>query len=134
MIAKTIKYEDMMGNEVEGEFLFNLSKVEVLKWLTSPGEYTLDQVMNKLYTEKNLSKIMDIFEDVIKRSYGTISVDGKSFEKSEVATKKFMESEAYSELFMELMTDTNKAAEFITGILPRSLADEVKKELEKLPD
>lgn len=46
------------------------------------------------------------------------SSDGKRFEKSEEISKAFEQTEAYSELFMELVTDAEKAAAFINGIIP----------------
>ena len=35
MLCKKIKYTDYNGNEREEEFYFNLSKAEIMKWLTT---------------------------------------------------------------------------------------------------
>lgn len=127
MLKKTITFEDYDGNKRTEDHYFHLNKAEVIKWLSTSGDYTLDKVFIRLSEEKNGKKIMEIFEDIIARSYGRKSLDGRRFEKSEELTKEFMETEAYSTLFMELASNAEAAAEFIKGILPKDLADEISK-------
>ena len=129
MLEKTIKFVDYDGQEREGTYYFNLNKAETIMWLTTAGEYTLDKVLLRLAEEKNGKKIMETFEDLIRRSYGRKSLDGISFEKSEEAWRSFYQSEAYSELFSELVTDARKAAAFVNGIIPSKMAEEVHKTL-----
>ena len=56
------------------------------------------------------------FEDLILRSYGKKSLDGKQFEKSPEMSIAFQQTEAYSELVVELLSDANAAAAFVNGI------------------
>lgn len=127
MLKKTIKYEDYEGIIREEDFYFNLSKAEVIRWLTTSGDYTLDKVLEKLSKERNGKEIMKIFEDLIHLSYGKKSIDGRRFEKTEDIWKEFYETEAYSELFMELVTDAKKASDFVNKIIPKTFSDEINK-------
>lgn len=134
MYAKVIKFTDFNGVEREEEHFFNLNKAEVIKWLTTSGDYTLDKVLDRLSKERNGKKIMEIFEAMIKMSYGKPSLDGRKFEKTDEIWNEFYQTDAYSELFTELVTDAAKAADFVNRIIPKDLAEEVEKIIEENPD
>lgn len=134
MLEKTITYEDYDGNQRTETFYFHLNKAEVIEWLTTSGDYTLDKVMLKLARERNAKKIMEIIKDFIQRSYGEKSLDGRRFVKSEEITKSFMQTEAYSILFTELVSDGEKAAVFISGVFPKDMADEIDKAFKENPE
>lgn len=134
MLAKKIQFTDYDGQKREGTYYFNLNKAEVIMWLTTAGEYTLDKVLLRLSEERNGRKIMETFEDLIRRSYGKKSLDGVRFEKTEEIWNEFRQSEAYSELFVELVTDAKKAADFINGVIPSEMAKEITKTLAENKD
>lgn len=127
MYKRTITFTDYDGNERTEDHYFNLSKAEIIKWVTTSGDYSLDKVFDKIIEKRNGREIMQIFEDLIRLSYGEKSLDGRRFDKSEEVKKNFMDTEAYSVLFTELVTDAKKASEFINNIIPRDLAEEVTK-------
>lgn len=133
MLKKTIEFEDYDGNMRKEDHYFNLNKAEVIKWLTTTGDYTLDKVLDRLSTERNGKKIMEIFEGLIHLSYGKKSLDGRKFEKTDEIWNDFYQTEAYSVLFTELVTDARKAAEFVNRIIPKSLSDEVEKIIKENP-
>lgn len=133
MLKKTIEFEDYDGNMRKEDHYFNLNKAEVIKWLTTTGDYTLDKVLDRLSTERNGKKIMEIFEGLIHLSYGKKSLDGRKFEKTDEIWNDFYQTEAYSVLFTELVTDARKAAEFVNQIIPKSLSDEVEKIIKENP-
>lgn len=134
MYKRTIEFVDYNGQVRKEDHYFHLNKAEVIKWLTTSGDYTLDKVLERLSKERNGKKIMDIFEDIIRRAYGRKSLDGRKFEKSEEIWNDFYQTEAYSVLFTELVTDANKAADFVNQIIPRELADEIAKIIRENPD
>lgn len=134
MVKKTVTYVDFGGNERTEELYFNLNKAEVIKWLTTTGDYTLDKVVLRLSTERNGKKIMEIFDNLLEISYGKPSLDFRRFEKTEEIWRDFKETEAYSIIFTELVTDAKVAADFITAIIPKDLADEIAKIVEQYPD
>lgn len=134
MLKRSIEFEDYDGNKRKEDHYFNLNKAEVIKWLTTSGDYTLDKVLERLSTERNGKKIMEIFEDLIHLSYGKKSLDGRKFEKTEEIWNDFYQTEAYSVLFTELVTDARKAADFVNKIIPKDLADEVEKIIKEHPE
>lgn len=134
MLKRTIAFEDYDGNKRSEDHYFNLNKSEVIKWLTTSGDYTLDKVLVRLSEERNGKKIMELFEGLIKLSYGKKSVDGRKFEKNEEIWNDFYQTEAYSVLFTELVTDAKKAADFVNKIIPKDLADEVEKIIKEHPE
>lgn len=134
MYKKTISYIDYDGNERKEDCYFHLNQSEVIKWLTTSGDYTLDKVLIRLSKERNGKKIMEIFEDLIRRSYGRKSLDGRKFEKSEEIWQDFYQTEAYSNLFTELVTDAKKAANFVNNVIPKDLADSIAKIVNENPN
>lgn len=134
MYKRTITYEDYEGAKRTEDFYFNMNKAELIKWMTTTGDYTIDRLMLRLIEERNGKKIMDMMDELIKISYGKKTIDGRRFEKSEELWKDFQETEAYSVLFTELVTDASKAGEFVNGIIPKELADQIAEEIEKNPN
>ena len=126
MIKKTITYEDYDGNQRTEDFYFNLSKPELIEMQTSEAG-GLEKKIEKISKEQDIKKIIELMKDIIQKSYGVKSDDGKRFIKNQEVLDEFMQSEAYSELFMTLATDADAASEFINGILPKGLVEEAKK-------
>lgn len=117
MLKKTITYTDYDGNQRTEDFYFNLSKAEIteMELSTSVG---FERLMERLVKDMDGKRIMETFKDIILRSYGEKSLDGKRFVKSKELSEAFSQTEAYSELFMELVLDPKAAAAFINGIIP----------------
>ena len=126
MIKKVIKYTDYNGIEREEPFYFNLTKTELTKMaLSSDGD--LAEKLRGIIAAKDTKAIMAIFDDVIVKSFGIKSEDGKQFKKSEEISRSFTDSPAYDELYFELIQDPEKFAAFVNAIIPANLAAEVKK-------
>jgi len=117
MLKKTIKYVDYDGTPREETFHFNLSKAEVAEMELSVDGGLVKQI-EKIVEEQNGKRIIELFKDIILRSYGEKSADGKRFVKNQELRDAFSQTEAYSELFMELASDAEAAASFINGIVP----------------
>lgn len=127
MLKKTITYPDYNGQVRTEDFYFNLNKAEIIEWLTTTGDYTIDEVLTQMSKKMNARGIMEAFRDLIYRAYGEKSLDGRRFIKTPEVKANFMETEAYSVLFTELVTDAKKAAEFFNAIIPTDLGKEVDK-------
>lgn len=122
MLKKVITYTDYDGEERTEAFYFNLSKAELLDMeLYSQGKYT--ERLQEIIDAKDHKAIVNTFKDLIYKSYGVKSDDGRRFVKSEEATKAFTETEAFSELYLELATNADAAAAFAIGILPKDLQE-----------
>ena len=117
MIKKTITYDDYNGETRTEDFYFNLTKAEITEMeLGTTGG--LGEQIKRIIEAKDTPSIIKVFKDILFRSYGVKSADGRRFMKSPELSKEFSETEAYSQLFMELAGDADKAAEFVNGIIP----------------
>ena len=132
MIKKKIKYTDYNGVERIEDHYFNLSKPEVAEMELSV-DGGLSTMVGKLVETQNNKEIIQIFKDIILKSYGVKSDDGKRFIKSQELTDSFAQTEAYSELFMELATNADAASKFINGITP-NMPVEVSKPPMSVPE
>lgn len=117
MLKKTMTYVDYDGNERTEDFYFNLSKAEIAEMELSVNG-GLEGMINRIIQERDNAKIVATFKDLILKSYGKKSEDGRSFIKSPELSREFSQTEAYSDLFIELATDANSAAAFVNGIIP----------------
>ena len=124
MIKKTITYVDYEGETRTEDFYFHLTKRDLLKMQSEyPGG--LHKFLMKIVAENNMQKIFEYMEDIIQRSYGVKSPDGRRFitgRDDKEVLYSFTQTEAYSQLVMELATNADAAAEFINGIIPEDLA------------
>lgn len=130
MFCKKVTYTDYDGNERTEKFYFNLTKAEITEMEMSVNG-GLTTMVKKIISTKDQPKIVKLFKDLVLKSYGEKSDDGKYFFKSEERSDKFKSTEAYSIIFMELATDADKAADFVNGIIPADLAKEAEKHTEE---
>ena len=120
MLKKTIKYTDYDGNEREEDFYFNLSKAEVTEMELSK-EGGMSEYIKKISATQNGPELIKLFKEIIIKSYGEKSLDGKRFIKNKELTEAFIQTEAYSELFVELASNADEAVKFINGIMPKNM-------------
>lgn len=120
MLKKTITYVDYNGVERTEDFYFNLSKAEVAEMeLSVQGGFS--KMLEEIIASKDNVQIVNLFKQMVLKSYGEKSPDGRRFIKSDEIAQAFAQTEAYSEIFMELALNEDKAAEFVNGILPANL-------------
>lgn len=120
MLKKTITYTDYNGEERTEDFYFNISKAELTEMeLSIDGG--LSEMITRITQAKDVPAIIKVFKDLILRSYGVKSPDGKRFIKTPQLTEEFAQTEAYSELFMELSTNSTAAAAFVNAIMPAKM-------------
>lgn len=117
MLKKTITYTDYNLNERTEDFYFNLTQAEVTEMEVSV-EGGLVEMINRIVAAQDGKQIIETFKDIILRSYGQKSADGRRFIKTQEIRDAFVQTEAYSKLFMELATDAKAASEFVNGIVP----------------
>ncbi len=121
MLTKKIKAEDFEGNLREETFYFNLSKSELTKMELSING-GLSSLLQRIAETQDIKEVKNLLEQFIDMSYGVKSLDGRKFEKSEEALKDFHSTNFYDELFMELISDANKAADFINAVVPSDVS------------
>lgn len=123
MLKKTITYEDFNGVERTEDFYFHLSKAELTKLeMGVKGGFT--EMVNRIVQAQDAPTIIEVFEDLIQKSYGVKGADGRGFFKTKENLEAFVSTEAYSKLFMELAFDDKAAAEFINGVVPKDVSQQ----------
>lgn len=117
MLQKKIQYTDYDNNKREETFFFNLSKAELTE-MNYSMEGGLEKLIQKIIETVDEGKIVSLLKELILKSYGEKSPDGKRFIKSAELREAFSQTEAYVELYMELLNNPGAADAFIRGILP----------------
>lgn len=127
MYKETVKYTDYNGVERTEDVYFNLSKAELMEMqLSTAGGF--DAMINKLIKAQDQPTLVKVFKDIILKSYGVPSPDGRRFVKTKELAEEFTQTEAYSDLYMKFITDSDAAAKFINGIMPKSLIEQMAKQ------
>lgn len=118
MLKKIITYTDYDGLERTEEFRFNLTKAELVDMeLTTAG--TFSETMKRIIAEKDIIRIAKLFKELLLKSYGVKSDDGKRFVKSQELSEAFSQTEAYSDLYIELLSNPEEAAKFFAEVAPK---------------
>lgn len=124
MIKETITYVDYNETERTEDYYFNLTEAELVEMqMSTNGGMT--GLINNIIAAQDEPTIFAIFKDLLLKSYGQKSLDGKRFIKNQALRDEFEQSPAYSQLFMKLATNSDDAAKFINGIMPAKLASQV---------
>lgn len=124
MIKKTMTFTDYNGNERTEDFYFNLTRAEIAKMEMSTLGGLAEQI-NRIIAAQDTPALIEIFENLIQKSYGVKTPDGRGFMKRPADLEAFMATEAYSNLFWELATNADAAAEFVNGIIPANMKNAV---------
>lgn len=128
MYKKTMTYTDFDGNERTEDFYFNFTKAELAEMELSL-EGGLSKYFEKIVAAKDQLEIVKFFKEIVLKSYGEKSSDGKRFVKYDnngvALSKAFSETQAYSDLYMELATNADLASKFFMAIIPSDLANSV---------
>lgn len=117
MLKKTIVYTDFNGTERTEDHYFNLTEADLIEMETGVTG-GLSEMLNGIINAKDQAALIKFFKDLILKSYGIKSPDGKTHDKSEKISHDFACSGAYPVLFMELATDADAATAFVKGIIP----------------
>ena len=129
MYKKTITYEDYNGNKRTEDFYFALSKAEITEMqLGVEGGFAA--MIDKIIKAQDTPALIKIFKELLLKSYGVKSDDGRRFIKNDELVEEFTQTPAYSEIYMMLATDEKQASAFIKNIMPADLAAKAA-ELEK---
>lgn len=133
MLTKTVKYVDFNGNERTETLNFNLTTAEVTEMeMSMVGGMTA--TINRIIEAQDMKELIAIFKDLILKSYGVKSLDGRQFIKNDKLREEFSQTQAYSDLFMELATDADAAAKFVEGIMPSDYKNKEKESVAAIKD
>ena len=126
MLKKTFQYTDFNGNEQDETFYFNLSKSEVIEYELQERA-GMSTTLQRIVEERDNQKILAHFKDLVMKSVGRKSDDGRRFVKNDEIREDFLASPAYDEMFIWLMSEPGAGAEFVNNVLPQDVDEFVKK-------
>lgn len=128
MIKKTVTFTDFDGNKRTEDFYFHLTEQELTEWELSV-DGGLSGALTRIVNSQDTKTLIGIFKDLLMKSYGVKTPDGRGFVKNEEVLNNFTCTQAFSDIYMELATDDKAAAEFVNGVMPESLAKKAKEEM-----
>lgn len=123
MLKKTISYTDYDGNQRTEDFYFNLSKAEITEMELSM-EGGMRAYIQRIIAAKSQLELVKLFKDVVLKSYGKKSADGRLFMKNDAIRAEFEAHPAYSMIYMDLVTDEANASAFVNGIMPADMPNQ----------
>lgn len=122
MLKREITYENYDGVEVKETFYFNLTRSEIIM-MGMEAEGDLAERLQTIIDKKDGKQIVKTFHDLLLRSYGEKSPDGRRFVKSPELSKAFSETPAFDAIFEELLMNPDKALDFVNGLIPKEYRD-----------
>jgi len=134
MIVKTIEWENLLGQKESGQFYFSISKGELVKMQMAAIDQRTESFTDKLEKiGRNLQgkALIEVIDELIDTSYGIRTTDQKNFIKDPKDLAQFKSTDAYSELIVELCTNSELCAEFINGVVPAKVREQVNAEVNK---
>lgn len=151
MFKKTLKFEDLNGDEVEQTFYFHYNRKEVAELIefgyvfqfrpddTSKSMPLEDQLkalstpveQSGLTQEENTRQAYNIFQNLILDAYGEKGDDNVTFKKTRELRQYWESHVAFPELIIEFINNPKTAAEFIEYCLPPKFRQEAIDEMKK---
>ena len=135
MLKKTITYFDFDDNERTETLYFNLNQSELVEFATDlpteisgvitgdTSKFNQEEVAANLVQSIGNKGIIDFIKKLLLKSYGIKSEDGRRFIKSEEISNEFSQTIAFDTIFMELMSNDTAASDFVNGIIPAKVIE-----------
>lgn len=125
MLKLPITYTSFNDEEITEEFYFNISKPELVD-LEVEYPKGLMGYLEDVIRAKDGKEIVKVFKKLVLMAYGIKSEDGKSFVKTDALREAFSHTAAYQKLYMDLAFNDDAAANWVKGVLPADLAEQVE--------
>lgn len=124
MIKRTFTYENLDGEKVSEEYLFNLTQSELreLFYEREGGIYAYAQTI--VSTSSN-AKALNMIIGMVMRSVGIRSEDGRRIIKTDEVRDRFRFSPCYDELMNEVF-DPEEWSKFLLNVVPKDKKEELE--------
>ena len=144
MLKKTVTYRDYDNNERTETLWFNMNRFELTEFAAElpddlfkslSGANNMETV-SCIANEMGSKGVIDFIKNLVLKSYGEKSDDGRRFKKSPELSEEFSQTIAFDTFMSELLSDDNAAANFVNSIIPADMAEklsEVKSGIGELP-
>lgn len=128
MYTKEFVYTNYFGETVKETCRFQLTRPEVMEIATGvKGGF--EAAAQRMVESHDEAAMFANFQNIIAKSYGEVSPDGRRFMKSPELSKAFLETPMYEQLFDELISNPEFQREFIIGLVPKDSQGDVGKAL-----
>lgn len=118
MYTKEFVYTNYFGETVKETCRFQLTRPEVMEIATGvKGGF--EAAAQRMVESHDEAAMFANFQNIIAKSYGEVSPDGRRFMKSPELSKAFLETPMYEQLFDELISNPEFQREFIIGLVPK---------------
>lgn len=119
MIKKSITYTDYNGEERKEDYYFNLNRRELERWeISTPGG--LDKRIQRILDKKDAPELINFFYDMLSKSYGEKTDDGRYLIKRRNGVdlfELFEQSPAFDVLYEELCENIDYAISFFNSMM-----------------
>jgi len=130
MIEQSITYKDYNGDTRTEVFSFHIDKADMVEMeANSPGG--VKEYYNRLLREKDNAKIYATFKEILLKSIGKRSEDGRRFIRDQETRDEFTQTNAFGDFILTLGNDAELAAKFMNGLFPEDLMEEAAGEAKK---
>lgn len=128
MIKKDISYIDYNGVPRVKTFYFNISMDEIIE-MEAGADGGYSDFIKMIIETKDARNLVAEFKKFMLKAVGQKSDDGERFIKTDAIRDEFIQTPAFGSLFLELISNSDAAANFIIGALPREFEAELNKQL-----
>ena len=80
------------------------------------------EMMKKIIAAQDVPSVFKVVKDLILKSYGEKSADGRRFIKSAELSEAFSQTEAFTEVFLDVAANAENMAAFVNGIIPADIS------------
>lgn len=129
MIRREITYKDFNGTKKKAVLYFHVTKTELTSMVAS-GIADPDAIRDVI-DSKDKKRMYEMMNNFVLGSYGIKSEDGEQFVKSKEVREAFLYSAAYDAFMTDLMSSDKKASDFVRGVFPVEVMEEIIKEMNK---
>ena len=94
------------------------------------------ETVSRIANEMGSKGVIDFIKNLVLKSYGEKSDDGRRFKKSPELSEEFSQTIAFDTFMSELLSDDNAAANFVNSIIPADMSEklsEVKSGIVEFP-
>ena len=116
MLKKHVKYPGFVGEIIEEDLYFNLTRMDAIELSARYESKDLAAYMDEIVKNEDIVSLYRVLKDIVLLAYGVKSEDGKRFIKNDSVRKEFEESLAFAQLIEDLHETESALSEFVTGI------------------
>lgn len=126
MLKKEITYTDYNGNERTEAYHFHLSKKDLMEMEFS-AEGGMQKTIERIVEQEDVKGLADLIKQIVLKAYGELTEDDRfvKVKDGHYLSEDFEQTEAFSELYYELNTNENALVDFVNGVIPANLRQEI---------